>query len=159
MRRYNCWLCRWKKQGAGCLVTCQGHILHQGCLPGGPAARIYGMFSPSVLSDVQSPLIFAFDRGWGFSFLYSMSLFALSLESEFCDGRKCSSTDQINVLVNFVPGQRRKCQSDLFQEQNSLCTSRKVFEAGGNSDPFLGAHSEATHCWGLTLVSGCLGFP
>lgn len=62
--------------------------------------------------------------------------------------------DQINVLVNFVSGQQRKCQPDLFQEQNLLCTSRKVFEAGGKLEPFLGALTV-----GVTLVSGCLGFP
>lgn len=59
--------------------------------------------------------------------LYSISLFALSLESEFYYGRKCSSEDQINVLVTFVPGQQGKCLPDLFQEQNSLCSSRRVF--------------------------------
>lgn len=62
--------------------------------------------------------------------------------------------DQIHVWVNFVSGQQRKCQPDLFQEQNLLCTSRKVFEVGGKFEPFLGALTV-----GVTLVSGCLGFP
>lgn len=71
------------------------------------------MFSPSVLSDV-SFLISALDHGWRFSFLYSASPFALSLEREFHYGRKCSRVDQISVSVNLVPGQQRKCQPDLF---------------------------------------------
>ena len=59
-------------------------------------------------------LISALDRGWRFSFLYSASLFALSLEREFYYRGKCSRVDQISVLVNLVPGQQRKCQPDLF---------------------------------------------
>lgn len=143
-----------KTQGAAGLGTCQGHIQREGCLPGGPGACPYRTFSQSVLSDVLSPLIAALDHGWSFSFLCSTLLFALSLESEFYYGRKCSSMDQINVLVNFVSGQQRKCQPDLVPEQNLLCTSRKVFEAGGKLEPFPGALTV-----GVTLVSGCLGFP
>lgn len=76
--------------------------------------------SLSVLSDMLLSLISALDHGWSFSFLYSTSLFALSLENEFYYGKKCSSVDQINVLVNFVPGLQRKYQPNLFQKQNSV---------------------------------------
>ena len=87
-----------------------------GVPPWGPRCISYRTFFQSVLSDVLSSLIFALDHGWSFSFLYSTSLFALFLENEFYYGRKCSSVDQINVLVNFVPGQQRKRQPHLFQE-------------------------------------------
>lgn len=69
--------------------------------------------SLSVLSDVPS-LISACDHGWRFGFLYSASLFALCWEKEFYSKRKCSRVDQISVSVNFVPGQDRKYQPNLF---------------------------------------------
>lgn len=90
-----------------------GAHLASGDLPGGPGEGSYRTFCQTVLSAVSS-LISVLDRGGCFSFLFSASLFALSLEREFSYGRKCSRADQIIVLVTFVPGQQRKYQPDPF---------------------------------------------
>lgn len=74
-----------------------------------PRCRLLTEHSVRVLS-AESTLISALDRGWRFRFLSSASLFALSLESLYAHGRKCSRADQIRVWVTFVPGQPRKCR-------------------------------------------------
>lgn len=135
------------------LMTCQGHILRQGDLPGGPGEGSYRTFCQTVLSAVSS-LISVLDRGWCFSFLFSASLFALSLEREFSYGRKCSRVDQIIVLVTFVPGQQRKCQPDPFSRTELAVHFREGLggsPAGGKlerlCEHFLRSRSMSGHTW------------
>lgn len=112
------------------------------------------MFSEcSLISFLSLPLTTA----GIFRFSCSAPLFALSLETEFYYGRKCSRVDQISVLVNFVPVPARS----FFQNRTHCALQgktgrqpcgRKVRIVSGCT---LWGHS----MWVGGFVFSCLGFP